>query len=352
MGSIGSCWARLEFPRNETKRENFICQDASVLILKNSSTRICIWDKRVSLTGKMPLLYCTRIASCYSRYAYTCHYKGMPRPTFFRLPRIKRHKRPCAYYSSTNASFHVPLTGDLVFKLNPGPVRSLDNGSCSIVSRQRQSDTTTALPNTGNPITAIVSQRAYQEPWADRDTRNLIEIRPSRMDIRLHQQMLLCNLNARSVRNKTAQIFDFIVDHKVDLVAITEDWLTANDSAVRAELCPDGYCIVDHPRLDRRGGGIGLIYRDSFEFSEWIVRSSSHNIRLVIVYRPPYSEEHRVPVNVFLAEFPEYLESLLLCKEQLLITGDFNIHVDDLQDSDARKFLELLEGVDLEQHVD
>ena len=90
----------------------------------------------------------------------------------------------------------------------------------------------------------------------------------------------------------------------------------------------------------------------TLEFSERIVRSSPHNIRLVIVYRPPYSEEHRVPVNVFLAEFPEYLESLLLCKEQLLITGDFNIHVDDPQDSNARKFLELLEGLGLEQHVD
>ena len=134
-------------------------------------------------------------------------------------------------YSSTNALFHVPLTGDLVFKLNPGPVRSLDNGSCSIVSRQWQSDTTTALPNIGNPIAAIVSQCAYQELRANRDTRNLIEIRPSRMNMRLHQQMLLCNLNARSVRNKTAQILDFIVDRKVDSVTITEHWLTANDSA-------------------------------------------------------------------------------------------------------------------------
>ena len=57
----------------------------------------------------------------------------------------------------------------------------------------------------------------------------------------------------------------------------------------------------------------------------------------MIVYRPPYSEEHRVPVDVFLAEFPEYLESLLLCKEKLLIMGDFNIHVNVPQDSDARK---------------
>ena len=40
----------------------------------------------------------------------------MPRPIFFRPPRITRHKRPCTYYSSTNASFYVPLRGDLVFK--------------------------------------------------------------------------------------------------------------------------------------------------------------------------------------------------------------------------------------------
>lgn len=98
----------------------------------------------------------------------------------------------------------------------------------------------------------------------------------------------------------------------------------------------------------------GASDHDSFEFSQWIVRSSPQNIRLVIAYRPPYSEEHRVPVNVhvFLTEFPEYLDSQLLCKEQLLITGDFNIHLDDPQDSDARKFSELLEGLGLEQQVD
>ena len=75
-------------------------------------------------------------------------------------------------------------------------------------------------------------------------------------------------------------------------------------------------------------------------------------MRLVIIYRPPYSEEHRVSTSVFLTEFTEYLETLLLCKEQLLITGDFNIHVDDPHDSDGQKFLELLEGLGLEQHVD
>ena len=45
---------------------------------------------------------------------------------------------------------------------------------------------------------------------------------------------------------------------KADFFAITETWLTTDDAAVRAELCPVGYKISG-----RRGGGVALIYRDS-----------------------------------------------------------------------------------------
>ena len=70
--------------------------------------------------------------------------------------------------------------------------------------------------------------------------------------------MLLCNLNTHSVRNKTAQILDFIVDRKVDLVAITEHWATANDSAVRAELFHDGsVALLTIQDLIAAEGGLG-----------------------------------------------------------------------------------------------
>ena len=58
-------------------------------------------------------------------------------------------------------------------------------------------------------------------------------------------------------------IFDFICESKVDLIAITETWLTINDSAIKAELCPDGYKLMDHPRTLHRGGGTGLLFRDT-----------------------------------------------------------------------------------------
>ena len=197
---------------------------------------------------------------------------------------------------------------------------------------------------------------------------NLITIQCSnRMTAdRCKQQLVACNINAQSVRNKSAVTFCYICDHTPSIVTLTEHWLTDLDSSVRAELCPNGYKILDHTRSDRRGGGTGIIYheslgvkkidagvsvRNSYEFSEWIVKSGGYSIRIAIIYRPPYSERHPVTTNVFLTEFPDYLESLLLCKERLLTTGDFNIHVDDCRNPDTQKFLDLLDSFDLQQHV-
>ena len=166
----------------------------------------------------------------------------------------------------------------------------------------------------------------------------------------------LCLLNARSVRNKSVVLMDYLCDCKADLYAITETWLTEDDAAVRVELNLDGYNFLDHPREGRCGGGTGLIFRDSlrvkkveagekssFEFSEWTVTTVSNCIRLFIIYRPPYSDKRKLPTTVFFREYSDYLESVLLSKEQILFTGDFNIHVDDPRDSDAIKFADLLE---------
>ena len=120
------------------------------------------------------------------------------------------------------------------------------------------------------------------------------------------------------------------------------------------------YTLVQDTR--RCGGGIGLLYKDSLratkvrngeeESCELLVQiSSSLKIRVVIVYRPPHSKDHRVPVVSFLNEFSSYMESIILSKDHLLILGDFNIHVDVPTDAYTVKFMDLLESVGLEQHV-
>ena len=64
-------------------------------------------------------------------------------------------------------------------------------------------------------------------------------------------------MNTRPVRNKSAYIFDFVCEYKIDLLAITETWLNANDDAVRNELCPTNYKLIALV-----GGGTALLYRD------------------------------------------------------------------------------------------
>ena len=82
------------------------------------------------------------------------------------------------------------------------------------------------------------------------------------------------------------------------------------------------------------------------------VSSETFRLRLVILYRPPYSHNHPVTTNSFFADLSKYLESVILSTEPLVITGDFNIHVDDIDDPDTERLLELLESIGLHQHVD
>ena len=72
----------------------------------------------------------------------------------------------------------------------------------------------------------------------------------------------------------------------------------------------------------------------------------------IVIYRPPYSDEHKVPMSTFFAEFADYVETILLSNEELLILGDFNIHIDVAGDSDANKLSDFFESVGLQQHVE
>ena len=69
-------------------------------------------------------------------------------------------------------------------------------------------------------------------------------------------------------------------------------------------------------------------------------------VRLVIVYRPPC-----VNNNLFLDEFWDYLSLLVTAPGYLLLSGDFNFHVDDTCDRTARRFLDILQSFNLTQNI-
>ena len=77
-------------------------------------------------------------------------------------------------------------------------------------------------------------------------------------------------------------------------------------------------------------------------------------LTLFNIYRPPSSPAKSRDVasfSQFLADFQTLISSISTTPYEFLITGDFNIHVDDLTDSNALKFISLLDLANLTQHV-
>ena len=88
-----------------------------------------------------------------------------------------------------------------------------------------------------------------------------------------------------------------------------------------------------------------------FEYSGWHIKSEANRVHLIIIYRTPYSEVHPVITHAFFYEFSVFLVSAVFSSSHLLITGDFNIHIDVTGDADATRLRALLKSTGLKQHV-
>ena len=169
----------------------------------------------------------------------------------------------------------------------------------------------------------------------------------------------LAILNAQSVCNKTNEITEFISEHKTDFILITETWISDHTSYVCAQLTPPGYSLCQAPRLDKRGGGTAILCKSSyhpktittskFNTFESIcndVTVQSGTICIACVYRPPGEPKHE-----FFQEFTLFLEETSLNNKQLIVAGDFNIHVDKKENPSTQKLFEILDNFHLTQHV-
>ena len=152
----------------------------------------------------------------------------------------------------------------------------------------------------------------------------------------------------------------------MDLIAIVETWLNIveKDNKVIKDLTPADYKFVHLPRKSRRGGGVGLVYRSSFkvvvnrrddmksfEYLDVDISSSGNSTKLVIIYRPPTSKKNKHSYDDFLVEFTGFIEHYALMTTRFAIVGDFNIHWDVPSDNNVKRFADLLESLNIIQHV-
>ena len=81
------------------------------------------------------------------------------------------------------------------------------------------------------------------------------------------------------------------------------------------------------------------------------VTCNSTVINLVAIYRPYPSTVNKLNMGMFIKDFSSFMEYAVVTKNMLLL-GDFNVHVDDVTDYDAKRFIRLLDSCGLHQHVE
>ena len=74
-------------------------------------------------------------------------------------------------------------------------------------------------------------------------------------------------------------------------------------------------------------------------------------MKLVIIYRPPPSKKNKHSYADFLVEFTGFIEHYALMTTRFAIVGDFNIHWDVPSDTNVKRFADLLESLNIIQHV-
>ena len=91
-----------------------------------------------------------------------------------------------------------------------------------------------------------------------------LPFQPSKPSTKLLQ---FCVLNARSINNKTLHIKDYVVDNKIDILAITETRLKSDDDCYFTirDISPQDYVFNHIPRTTGTGGGVGLLFKKNLK---------------------------------------------------------------------------------------
>ena len=136
-----------------------------------------------------------------------------------------------------------------------------------------------------------------------------------------------------------------VKENLIDMALIQESWIRKCDNAILKEIKEYKYDVFTC-RKSRKidwGGGVATLFRNtlnikqiktetykSFESTVCKVFSSSVTVLIINVYRLEYSMKNKFTVKYFLEEFSTFLELIGSYLFPVIITGDFNFHVEFL----------------------
>ena len=160
---------------------------------------------------------------------------------------------------------------------------------------------------------------------------------------------------------------NYLEDSKVNIACLQETWLNSADKSTYAIFKDYGYKYLKKERSANRGGGLAILYQANLKLKRSFSRQAEKYetfehlcctftwdnklIRLVNIYRLPYSAKHRCTIKVFLNEFELFTSNLLTEKGSILLCGDFNINWNEQDNSNCERFSNILKMYNLYQLV-
>ena len=176
-------------------------------------------------------------------------------------------------------------------------------------------------------------------------------IHPTKNLVRFH---LGCG-NLRSIRNKVELLHDHITKFNYDEFVITETWLK---NTVSDEIWIHGSALnlesntmhTINRKGNKIGGGIALVIKSIFsvkllqsrcdekmEYGLWSIKVGNTELKVLGMYHPPGNN------GIFMDDFTQLVGDIKTKYKNVIIAGDFNLHVNDNSDPDAAEFLDILD---------
>ena len=386
------CHTRADIPSSSTKAypahcptrvrhpSSFTRADSAHLPTRAGPTRAC----PSSSSAKADPAHCptrVRLPSSSTR-AYPAHFPTRAGPTRV-CPSSSSARADPAHCptrvhppsSSTRADpAHSPTRADPTRAWPPSSSTGADSAHCPTQANPSSSFTfnngyitysSEVLKSLANVPSSQICDRLLRKKlfathlWRPQKARYEYDKSTSRQQVCNKNLVSFCLINARSICNKTLLIRDFIDDRNLDIIGFVETWFTDSSTVDIATLTKPGYELAHFPRLNRRGGGCGLMYKstltlvsskqiqsEAFEGMIVILKTErAKTLRIVIIYRPPGS-----PIDILIEDFSNVLQDCSAHSDEIILAGDFNLHSQQ-KSRDYREFNELLETNGYLQHV-
>ena len=135
----------------------------------------------------------------------------------------------------------------------------------------------------------------------------------------------------------------------LDTLIRTKQWLISN---------------INKKEDRQKGGGIALVtwrkYRitmkpettnySSFEHAIWNIQIGPRVYTIIGLYHP-HKEQTQISNANFLDQLTNLLSHVIPKHQDIIIMGDFNIHINDSEDQDAQTLQDTLTAFNLKQHI-